>query len=306
MKAMYTKLRPSPSSFILHPSSFLRTIALLVALSLSVALAGPARALDIPPKPTAWVTDNAHLLSGDQQLTLNQKCEDFYRASKAELAVMTFPSLEGEDPLSYTNRVVDQWKVKGDRIAIVFIFAKEHQIRIQVGYGLEGELTDAFASDVYRNTLVPAFRSGNYAQGIDDAVDRMARKVDPNWAPAATPAAAPANTARRPLPDRSGDTFHLGDFLPLIILFLVIFFIVLPLARRRGCGGGGCIGCMPFFPFGGGGWRGGGWGGGGWGGTTFGGGGSSGGGGWSIGSNWGGGGGGGGSSFGGGGAGGGW
>jgi len=290
-----------PSSFILHPSSFFLAAGVLLALCVSVAL--PARALDIPPKPTAWITDNGHLLSSDQQQALNQKCEDFYRASKAELAVMTFPSLEGEDPLDYTNRVVNQWKVKGDRIAIVFVFAKDHQIRIQVGYGLEGELTDAFTSDVYRNTLVPAFRSGNYAQGIGEALDRMARKVDPNWAPPSTTTATPAtpaNTPQRPLPDRSGNTFHLGDFLPLIFLFLVIFFIILPLARRGGCGG--CIGCVPFFPFGGwgGGWRGGG----GWGGTTFGGGGGGGGGGWSIGSNWGGGGGG--SSFGGGGAGGGW
>src|SRR5256885_12472966 len=104
MKAMDPNRRTRPSSFILHASSFLFVLFLF-------ALASPAAALDIPSRPTAWITDNTHLLSSDQQLALNQKCENFYRASKAELAVMTFPSLQGEDTLGYTKRVVDQWKL---------------------------------------------------------------------------------------------------------------------------------------------------------------------------------------------------
>src|ERR1700682_1000259 len=97
----------------------------LILTLLSLILAAGAFALALPPKPTAWVTDNAALLTSEQQLALNQKCESFFRASKAELAVMTFPSLEGEDPLDFTNRAVNQWKVAGDRIAVVFVFVKE-------------------------------------------------------------------------------------------------------------------------------------------------------------------------------------
>jgi uncharacterized protein len=267
---------------------------------LSLIIAAGAFALALPPKPTAWVTDNAALLTSDQQLALNQKCEDFYRANKAELAVMTFPSLEGEDPLDYTNRAVNGWKVSGDRIAVLFIFLKERQMRIQVGYGLEGELTDAFTTEVRLNTLVPAFRAGRYYDGINATIDQLARKVDPNGtAPDTATGTSPANTPRRatPLRDRSNDvSFGVSDVVRLVVLLLIIFFFILPRLRR---GGGGCIGCFPFFPFGGGGWGGGGWGGGG---TTFGGGGG-GGGGWSIGNTFGGGGG---SSFGGGGSGGGW
>src|ERR1700686_3449812 len=119
----------------------------MVLAPLSLIFAAGAFALTLPPKPTAWITDGAGLLTSDQQRTLNQKCEDFYRATKAELSVMTFPSLEGEDPLDYTNRAVNHWKVNGDRIAVLFIFLKERQMRIQVGYGLEGELTDALTTD---------------------------------------------------------------------------------------------------------------------------------------------------------------
>lgn len=280
--------RTSPSLFIVRTSSLLCVL---------FALALPALALDVPSKPTAWVTDTAQLLTSEQQLALNQKCEAFYRASKAELIVMTFPSLNGEDPLDYTNRVLNHWNVKGDRIAILFIFVKDRQMRIQVGYGLEGELTDAFTSDVYHNTLVPAFKAGNYYSGINDAIDQLARKVDPSFAPApaTTTTNAPAGMPRQlPPRDRSGDV-SIGNIIPVIIFFVIVFFFLLPLLRRGGCG---CLGCLPMFPFGG--FGGGGWGGGG---TTFGGGGGGGGGGWSVGGNWGGGGG---SSFGGGGAGGGW
>lgn len=289
MKGMCGKHDSTPSSFV---------VFLLFAF---VALALPGFALDVPAKPAAWITDGAQLLTSEQQQALNQKCEDFYRASKAELLVMTFPSLDGEQPVDYTNRVVSHWNVKGDRIAIIFIFAKDRQMRIQVGYGLEGELTDAFTSDVYRNTLVPAFRAGDYYGGINAAVDRLAKKVAPNFAPAAAPATstnAPAGMPRQlPPRDRSNDV-SIGNIIPVIVVIIVVLFFILPLLRRRGCG---CLGCMPFFPFGG--FGGGGFGGGGWGGTTFGGGGGGGGGGWSVGGNWGGGGG---SSFGGGGSGGGW
>src|SRR5258708_23736707 len=176
--------------------------SLVVAL-FSLILSAGAFGLALPPKPAAWITDNAGLLTSAQQLAINQKCEDFYRASKAELAVMTFPSLGGEDPLDYTNRVVNQWKVNGDRIALLFIFVKERQMRIQVGYGLEGELTDAFTTDVRLNTLVPAFRAGRYYDGLNEAIDRLARKVDPNWtAPVAAPSprTIPAGSPPPPAP----------------------------------------------------------------------------------------------------------
>jgi uncharacterized protein len=289
--------RKHPSSFILHPLRLAPVASALVSLILAI----PSLALPIPPRPTAWVTDNANLLTTAQVQALNEKCESFYGVSKTFLIVLTFPSLEGEDPLGYSNRVLNDWRLKrnnDDRIAAIFVFAKERQVRVQVGYGLEGVLTDAFASDVYRNTIVPEFRAGRYYEGIDAALDRLAKKIAPNWTPPAPTSTSPLGTPRREAPRARPDSgFDGQDFIFLLVIIFVVLFVVIP--RLRGGRGGGCIGCLPFFPFGGG-WGGGGWGGGG---TTFGGG-SRGGGGWSIGSSWGSGGGG--SSFGGGGAGGGW
>jgi len=199
---------------------------------------------------------------------------------------MTWPSLQGEDDLDYTNRVANVWKVKDDKALMLFVFVKEHKVRIQVGYGLEAVVTDAFSSRVIRETIVPYFRQQQYAAGLNAAIDQLATKVDPSWTPTSTSAAAP-QPVQRPT-SRSTPGPSASDIVILVVLFLVFIFVILPLLRRGGCGG--CSGCIfPMF-----------WGGGG---GTFGGGGfSGGGGGWSTGGSWGGGG----SSFGGGGAGGSW
>lgn len=252
-------------------------------------LASAALALDVPPKPTQWVNDyNANLLNASQIQQLNEKLEAFYKQSGVQFLILIFPSLEGEDDLSYTNKVANIWKVKDDKGLMLFVFVKEHKTRIQIGYGLEGVITDAFSSDVINNTLRPAFRADDYVGGLNAAIDQVAKKIDPNFV-STTTMPAPA-----PRPARSSKGGEADLFFPSIF-FLFVILVLIPLlmrGRRRG-GCGGCSGCIwPMF-LGGGGWGGGG--------TTFGGGGG-GGGGWSTGGSWGGGG----SSFGGGGAGGGW
>ncbi len=253
-----------------------------IAFIAIVLLASAALALDIPPKPTQWVNDyNANLLNASQIQQLNEKLEGFYKKTGVQFLIMIFPSLEGEDDLGYANKVANVWKVKDDKAVMFFVFAKEHKTRIQVGYGLEPVITDAFSSDVLHNTVPPYFRAGDYAGGLSAAADQIIGKIDP------TAVGATSGPSRTPVRSKRGSAS--GKIFPLIFFFF-IFFVLIPLlsrGRRRG----GCGGCFwPMF-FGGGGWGGGG--------TTFGGGG---GGGWSTGGSWGGGG----SSFGGGGAGGGW
>jgi uncharacterized protein len=267
-----------------------RSAIAFIAIAL---LASAALALDIPPKPTQWVNDyNANLLNASQIQQLNEKLEAFYKQSGVQFLILIFPSLEGEDDLGYANKVANIWKVKDDKALMFFVFAKEHKTRIQVGYSMEPVITDAFSSDVLHGTVPPYFRAGDYAGGLNAAIDQIAKKIDPTFvSTSATPAAAP-----QPQPARSSKGGEADMFFPSIF-FLFVILVILPLllrGRRRG-GCGGCSGCIwPMF-LGGGGWGGGG--------TTFGGGGGGGGGGWSTGGSWGGGGG---SSFGGGGAGGGW
>ena len=262
------------SSLILHPSSFVAALIVLL-------VAAHAVALDIPPKPTAWVTDNAGILSAEQEQALNEKLEALKQKTGAEFLVMTFPSLEGEDVTGYTNRVAEQWKVKDDKALMLFVFPNDRKMWIQVGYGLEAVITDAYSSRVYRETLVPAFRQGEYYQGIDDAISQLGQKVDPTFSPQSR--SLPPSSGRRATASR------IDGFWILAIIFFFHCVLGPMMRRRRGGGCGGCFWPMFFWPGGGGG-------------TTFGGGGG-GGSNWSVGGSWGGGGG---SSFGGGGAGGGW
>jgi len=259
-----------------------RSAIAFIAIAL---LASAALALDIPPKPTQWVNDyNANLLNASQIQQLNEKLEAFYKQTNVQFLILIFPSLEGEDDLGYANKVANVWKVKDDKALMFFVFAKEHKTRIQTAYSMEPVVTDAFASDVLHETVPPYFRAGDYAGGLNAAIDQIAKKIDPTFVSTTT---IPASTPR---PAQSSKRGGEADMFFPSIFFLFVILVLIPLlmrGRRRG-GCGGCI--WPMF-LGGGGWGGGG--------TTFGGGG---GGGWSTGGSWGGGG----SSFGGGGAGGGW
>src|SRR5229473_8618876 len=155
-----------------------RSAIAFVAIALLVSA---ALALDIPPKPAQWVNDyGTHILSASQTEQLNEKLEGFYKKTGVQFLIMIFPSLEGEDDLGYTNKVANVWKVKDDKALMLFVFMKEHRTRIQVGYSMEPVITDAFSSDVVNNTLRPFFRAGDYASGLNAAVDQIARKIDPN------------------------------------------------------------------------------------------------------------------------------
>ena len=254
----------------------------LAALALCVATA--ALALDVPPKPTAWVTDSGNILTPDQEQALNEKLEAFKKdPNGAEFLIFTFPSLEGEDVDGYSNRVADMWGLKDRRALMLLVFVQDRKIAIRTGYSVEADVTDAISSRVIRQTMAPYFRQGQYYEGIDAAVNELAKRIDPNFSPASRSLPSSQRT-------RGSRDIGARDLLFLVFIIFIFILVIAPMMRRSGCSGcGGCI--WPMF-----------WGGGG-GGTTFGGGGGGGGGGgWSVGGSWGGGG----SSFGGGGASGGW
>src|SRR5258708_25095634 len=218
-----------------------RSAIAFIAIAL---LASAALALDIPPKPTQWVNDyGTHILSDSQVQQLNEKLEGFYKKTGVQFLIMIFPSLEGEDDLGYTNKVANVWKVNGDKALMLFVCVKEHKTRIQVGYGLEAVIPDAFSSDVINNTLRPAFRANDYAGGLNAAADQIIGKIDPT--------AVGVTSGPKRTPVRSSRGSAASKIFP-IIFFLFIFFVLVPLlsrGRRRG-GCGGCI--WPLFLGGGG------------------------------------------------------
>jgi uncharacterized protein len=147
------------SSLIPHPSS------LFLAATIC-SLAVRAFALDVPPPPTAFVTDKAGVLNESDARALNEKLSAFEQRTGAQFIIYVFPTLGSEVLEDFTIRCAERWKVgnkKFDNGLILFVFVKERKLRIEVGYGLEGTITDAFSRRVIEQYIAPHFRQGDYA-----------------------------------------------------------------------------------------------------------------------------------------------
>ncbi|HUA89284.1 MAG TPA: YgcG family protein [Steroidobacteraceae bacterium] len=148
----------------------------------------PAAAQDLVPVPklSARVTDLTGTLTAEQQNALEQKLAAFEAAKGSQLALLIVPTTKPEEIEQYSIRVVEQWKLgrgtqDGKRIddgALLLIAKNDHRIRIEVGYGLEGVLTDATSNRIIDETIAPAFRQGNFYGGIDSGLEQMMKLID--------------------------------------------------------------------------------------------------------------------------------
>jgi uncharacterized protein len=158
---------------------------LLLALSLGAWAQGPTSGLQPIPALTARVTDLTGTLTAEQQGALEQKLAAFEAAKGSQLAVLIVPTTHPEEIEQYSIRVVDQWKLgrgtvggkKVDDGALLLVAKDDHRIRIEVGYGLEGVLTDAMSNRIISETIAPAFREGNFYEGVDAGLDQMMKLI---------------------------------------------------------------------------------------------------------------------------------
>ena len=249
--------------------------SLLLLAAVPAAVAQNSSAAGLPPFPalTGPVVDDAHLLPEDAFNQLSQKLDDYSRANGTQLVVVTLATLSGYSIEDYGYQLGRHWGIgqKGKNNGVLLIVdAGEKQVRIEVGYGLEGTLTDAQSFLIIHNIIVPHFRTGDYAGGITAGSDAILSVLG----------GKPLAAEQRQVQERGGTGF---------LMLLVLFFVLLPLLRAmsgRGYGagrmGGGWLGwlLLGMLSGGGGGRGGGGFGGGGGfsgGGGSFGGGGASGG-----------------------------
>ncbi len=237
--------------------------ALIAALWVGAALA----AASFPPL-TGRVVDEAKILSPVTSADLERKLADLEQKSGIQLVVATVPSLGGEEIEPYANELFRAWKLgetKKNNGVLLLIAPNERRVRIEVGYGLEGTLTDAVSSIIISNAIAPRFKAGDFNGGVTRGVDDIITALTTDsaeWKP-------------KPTDMRAEHNASLLDMLAPFLIFLFIIFVMSSISRRSG--GGNVV----FIPMGGGFGRGGGFGGGGggFGGGFSGGGGSSGGGG---------------------------
>jgi len=255
---------------------------LVTALLAFLVLLTPAWAAPKFPALTGRVVDDANILSSGTKAELDGKLAALEQKNSRQLVVVTLPSLQGYEISDYGYQLGRAWGIgqKGINNGILFIVApNEHKTRIEVGYGLEPIITDAFSSVVIQTQVLPRFRQGDFNGGVLAGVDALIQQLSLETSEAEKRAAAAAQQLKQRGNDGGGGLAAL-----LIILFIFIGLSrvfgwgLLPLlfmgGGPRGGRGGGYGGYGGGWSGGGGGWSGGGGFGGG--GGSFGGGGSSG------------------------------
>lgn len=129
------------------------------------------------PSLSGPVVDKAGILSRREFEKIENFLLDLDRKSKVQIAVLIIPSLEGESIEDYSMQVAEKWKLgdkEKDSGALLLVAVKDKKLRIEVGYGLEQNLTDSRSGQIIRNFIAPQFRSGNYGEGIYDGIKAMA------------------------------------------------------------------------------------------------------------------------------------
>ncbi len=163
-----------------------RTVALSLLLLLA---AGAAWAeLRVPPPPHRRINDYAGVLSPAQRDALERALADRERTSSNQIVVAVFRSLEGESLEDFSIRLAQAWRVgqKGlDNGVIFLVFVDDRKMRIEVGYGLEGMLTDAITSSILRDVVATRFREGKLADGIGAGLDAIERAIAGTYRPVA-------------------------------------------------------------------------------------------------------------------------
>ncbi len=172
--------------------SFLRLTAPLLALTLLglviLGFAAPAlAALDFPTL-TGRVVDNAKLLDPAEERRLSDQLEQHEQATSNQIVVVTLPSLQGTTIEDFGYQLGRNWGIgQEDRNngVLLIVAPKERKVRIEVGYGLEGDLPDAITKSIIENEILPAFRSKDYPRGIAAGVDTIIEAIAGAYEPMA-------------------------------------------------------------------------------------------------------------------------
>jgi len=126
------------------------------------------------PALTGRIVDQANIIPAETRNSIETKLADLETKSGIQLVVATVSSLEGQEIEPYANELFRGWKL-GERTknngVLLLVAPKEHRVRIEVGYGLEGTLTDALSKVIIANAIAPRFKTGDFAGGVSRGVD---------------------------------------------------------------------------------------------------------------------------------------
>ena len=207
-----------------------RTFLVISLIGLASTLATPSRAFADPTFPalSGRVVDQADLLPPDQEAAITARLAQLETQTGDQLVVATLDSLQDYEIEDYGYRLGRAWGIgnaENDSGVLLIVAPNERKVRIEVGYGLEPVLTDALSNQIIQTDILPPFRDGDFASGIEAGVDALITQLtlDPAEAQARAAAAAPSEAD--------------APVLPGLIIALIFIFFFLSLLRgigRRG------------------------------------------------------------------------
>lgn len=210
--------------------------SLAVVLLLFSAGSSVASALAVPPKPTAGpVVDQTNTLTTSELEALDKKIAAERNSTGNQIAVLMIPSLNGDILEEYSLDVARTWGVgqkERDSGVLLLVVKNDRMVRIEVGYGLEGALTDIRSNQIIRDRIAPEFKQGKYYSGIDSGIDGIIKSIhgeaDPNLSPDVN------------LPERSGFEW------PMLVFFgfTGLSWLGAILGRSKRVWPGGAIGAV--------------------------------------------------------------
>jgi uncharacterized protein len=136
--------------------------------------------VSVPPF-VGHVTDQTGTLTTEQRSTLEQSLTAFEARNGTQLAVLIIPTTQPEVIEQYALRVAEQWKLGRQKVddGVILVVAKDDRtLRIEVGYGLEGALSDIVSKRIISDTIVPLFKQGDFYGGLQSGVEQIMRVVD--------------------------------------------------------------------------------------------------------------------------------
>ncbi len=221
----------------------------VIATCLAIYAVGAlADALSFPPL-TGRVVDAAGILTPDQRAGIDAKLKAHEDKTSDQVVVATVPDLQGTTIEDFANRLFRTWKLgqaKTNNGVLLLVAPRERKVRIEVGYGLEGALTDALSRVIIASAITPRFKAGDYAGGLDAGVDGILSIL-----------AGDAQEWQRK-PQVRADEVDPAQVAVFIGLFLIVLFVAWRMNRAGGRGGAGRRGGIVILPGpGSGGWGGG-------------------------------------------------
>ena len=199
------------------------------------------------PDLSGRIVDGANIIPAAIQSAIEPKLADLETRSGIQLVVATVPTLGGQEIEPYANELFRTWKL-GEKLknngVLLIVAPNEHKVRIEVGYGLEGTLTDALSKIVISNAIAPRFKAGDFGGGVQRGVDDIITILTTDS----------AEWQARPKVREEQSLFD--QLLPFLLIALVIFIIWRSWRgpARRGPWGKTTSGSSTWFPSGGSSW----------------------------------------------------